>query len=224
LVHKSADWESNVFFGIFLKKAGVQMVSKLVGRLAFTILLFGLTPLAHKDIIVTRNGNADLTAPDFALITMTNLTPSDNPLTGFSKMGFELPDFYSYARGDYYDGNNKINTFTEAVSNQPVTWEATGSEFSNLSLTGEATGSEPSMVVSNAGGAPQFSSASLPFPAMVSLPGQGIGSLSQQKDNKGISDSTIDVATATPEPSSLALMLAGVALVFAMRKHYSGLQ
>ena len=214
------------------------MVSKLVGRLAFTILLFGLTPLAHKDIIVTRNGNADLTAPDFALITMTNLTPSDNPLTGFSKMGFELPDFYSYARGDYYDGNNKINTFTETVSNQPVTWEATGFEFSNLSLTWEATGSEfsnrsltweatgsePSMVVSNAGGAPQFSSAFLPFPATVSFPGQGIGSLSQQKGNKGISDSTIDVATATPEPSSLALMLAGVALVFAMRKHYSGLQ
>jgi len=74
------------------------------------------------------------------------------------------------------------------------------------------------MVASNAGGAPQFGSASLLFPGMVSFPGQGIGSLSQQKINKGISriDSTIDVATTTPEPSSLALILAGVGLVFAM--------
>ena len=138
-------------------------------------------------------------------------------------MGFELPDFYGYAHGDY-DRNNKSNAFTEAVSNQPVTWKAPGFEFSNLSLTWEATGSEPSMVVSSAGGAPQFSSASLPFPAMVSFPGQGIGSLSQQKDKKGISDSPIDGAVATPEPSSLAIMLAGVGLVFAMRKRYSGLQ
>ena len=198
------------------------MVRKLIVRLAFTIPLFGLTPLAHRDIIVTRNGSGDLTAPDFALITMTDLTQSDNLLTGFSKMSFELPDFYGFARGDYYDGNKKINTFTEAVSNQPVTWMAPDFEFSNLSLTWEATGSEPSMVVSNAGGAPQFSSASLPFPAMVSFPGQGIGSLNQQKDNKGISDSTIDVAVATPEPSLFALMLAGVGLVFAMRKRYSG--
>jgi PEP-CTERM motif-containing protein len=201
------------------------MVRKLIVRLAFAIPLFGLTPLAHRDIIVTRNGYGDLTAPDSVLITMTDLT--DNPSTGFSKMGFELPDFYGYAHGDYYDGNNKINTFTEAISDQPVTWKAPGFEFSNLSLTWEATGSDPSMVVSSAGGAPQFSSASLPFPAMVSFPGQGSGSLSQQKDKKGkkgISDSPIDVAVATPEPSSLALMLAGVGLVFAMRKRYSGLQ
>ena len=198
------------------------MVRKLIVRLAFTIPLFGLTPLAHRDIIVTRNGNGDFTAPDSALIMMTDLTPSDNPLTGFSKMAFELPDFYGYARVDYYDGNNKINTFTEAVSNQPVTWKAPGFEFSNLSLTWEATDSEPSMVVSNAGGAPQFSSASPPY-AMVGFPGQGIGSSSQQKGKKGISGSTIDVA-ATPEPSSLALMLAGVGLVFAMWKRYSGLQ
>ncbi len=116
----------DVFFGIFLKKAGVQMIRKLVVSLAFAILLFVLAPLTHRDIMVTWKDNGDLTAPDSKLITMTYLTPSDSPLTGFSKMGFELPDFYGYARGDRYDGNNKINTFPEAVSNQPVTWKAPG--------------------------------------------------------------------------------------------------
>jgi hypothetical protein len=202
------------------------MVRKLFVSLTFAVLLIGLAPLAHRDIIVSLNDNGDPTAPDSALITMTYLTPSDDQLTGFSKLGFELPDFYGSGRGDYYDGNVKINTFTEAASNLSLTGKDPGFEFSNLSLTWEAPGSEPSMVASNAGGAPQFSSSSLFFPTMAGFPGQGIGSLSQQKDNKGISriDSTIDVATATPEPSSLALMLAGVGLVFAMRKRYSGLQ
>ena len=202
------------------------MVRILVISLTFAVLVTVVAPLAHRDIIVTLNDSGDPTAPNSALITMTYLTPSDDPLTGFSKLGFELPDFYGSARGDYYDRNNKINMFTEAVSNLPVTWEDPGFEFSNLSLTWAAPGSEPSMVASNAGGAPQFSPASPLFPTMVGFPGQGIGSLSQQKDNKGISriDSTIDVATATPEPSSLALMLVGVGLVFAMRKRYSGPQ
>ena len=202
------------------------MIRKLFVSLTFAVLLIGPAPLAHRDIIVSLNDNGDPAAPDSALITMTYLTPSDDPLTGFSKLGFELPDFYGSARGDYYDGNIRINTFTEAASNLPVTGKDPGFEFSNLSLTWEAPGSESSMVASNAGGAPQFSSGSLLFPTMVGFPGQGIGSLSQQKNNKIISriDSTIDVATATPEPSSLALLLVGAGLVLAMQKRYSGLQ
>ena len=38
------------------------------------------------------------------------------------------------------------------------------------------------------------------------------------------SDTLVVTAVATPEPSSLALMLSGVGLVFAMRKRLSGLQ
>lgn len=202
------------------------MVRKLVVSLTFAILLFGPAPLAHRDIVLTLNDNGDPAAPDSALITMTYLAPSDDPLTGFSTMGFELPDFYGYARRDYYDENNKINPFTEAASNLPGMWKDPGFEFSNGSLAWEAPGSEPSMVASYAGDAPQFSSPSLLFPSMFGFPGRGIGSLNQQKDNKGISriDSTTDVATATPEPSSLALMLAGVGLVFVMRNRCSGLQ
>lgn len=110
--------------------------AKLKFAIAFAVLFFAT--LAHADTLTTVNGT--IIYPDGSVITSETIVvpTSSNGFRGFTAIGFQFQGGYGSALVDESDGVGDVGsiTFTEAVSDLLVGWEAGYGIYMNFHDTG----------------------------------------------------------------------------------------